>query len=214
MNEILDLEDLMYENRRRERARIEVFQEILTNCHSKITRYNREHKVKNCFISVPVFIPGKPPYDYEVLINYLLYHLKDNGLHVRYLPHKKQLYISWDEKHIDLKRYEGRKQRINKEKYSDAYNAREINSSRYGSGSMFQAPRKHTITVSSNSKSRKKLADMGNSNVINDFFGPINKAKHQNAQRIQQQREHDFRNHVQNQNVPKKSFDDFFKSCM
>ena len=44
---------------------------------------------------------------------------------------------------------------------------------------------------------------MGNSNVINDFFGPINKAKHQNAQRIQQQRENNFRNHVQNQNVPK-----------
>jgi len=203
MNKILDLEELLYENKRRERNKLEIFEHILKNCHTQINRYNKEHKVKNCHFSVPIMIAGKPPYNFNVLVNYLLYHLKDNGLFARFLPATNQIYISWDESHLNLKRYEHRKERINKDKYASAYAARE--------------EKRNTYSINlgkARKKTKKNVVDMlgGAGNVFTADYGPVNKNKYERAQRRRQIREQEFREGVQNQPVQRKSFSDFLKS--
>jgi len=44
-----------------------------------------------------MYINGYPPFDHDVLVNYLIYHLDDNGLYVKYLAQNNQLLISWNE---------------------------------------------------------------------------------------------------------------------
>jgi len=53
-------------------------------------------------------ILGKPKYDVHVLRNYLVHHLRDNGLRVDILS-DLVLYISWKETDIDLAKYLNRK---------------------------------------------------------------------------------------------------------
>lgn len=111
MNTLLNLSELRHENKTRERARLDVFSTVLEQCHSQIKRYNKDHKVTECYFSVPMFIAGKPPYEINVLINYLLHHLRDNGLFAEKRP-GNQIFISWSDDDIDIHKYENRKNRI------------------------------------------------------------------------------------------------------
>lgn len=201
MNKLLDLEEVVYENKKRERNRLAIFESVIDQCHSQIRRYNKEHKTRTCLFSVPVVMPGRPPYDFEVLVNYLLYHLMDNGLHAQFMPDTNQIYISWRDEDLDIEKYEQRKNRI-KNSHS--------RTSVFGVSS---APPEIPIRPSHRRKTAKVI-DMtaGTANVFNDDFGPVNRQKYQNAKRLQQQREEQFKESVQSKKVATKSFDDFMRT--
>lgn len=112
MDRLLDLHTMINENKTREHQRLDIFKEILDQCHSQIRRFNRDHKVRECYFSIPIIKFGKPLYQLDVLVNYLLYHLHDNGLYAEYLKDRNQIYISWKDEDIDIDRYEQRKKRI------------------------------------------------------------------------------------------------------
>jgi hypothetical protein len=113
MNRLLDLETLLHENKTRERFQLETFESVLVQCHDVISRHNREDRVRECTFHVPPFIFGKPPYDYNVLVNYLIHHLTDNGLLAKYQVDTGKLYISWRDEDIDVDKYIKRKTIVN-----------------------------------------------------------------------------------------------------
>jgi|SRR3989344_3982179 len=121
MNELLDLESLIRSNRGRDTSKLDVFRDILKQCHQVIERYNREEHIRECFFSVPSFVFGKPPYDMQVLVNFLLHHLRDNGLFAEYLEEKQKIYISWRSEDIDENKYFNRKNQIDdRRRYNNA----------------------------------------------------------------------------------------------
>lgn len=109
MNKLLDLEQLIHENKGRERNQLHIFEGVLEHCHETITRYNREDRVRECTFSVPHMVLGKPMYDFDVLVNYLVHHLSDNGLYVEFWESQDKLYISWRDEDINENQYLKRK---------------------------------------------------------------------------------------------------------
>lgn len=107
MDQILDIEELIGENKRQESNRLSVFETILARCHKLIQKNNRE-RIREMYYTVPAFVLGKPKFNVDVLRNYLVWHLKDNGLRVDILD-RYHLYISWKETDIDLERYMNRR---------------------------------------------------------------------------------------------------------
>lgn len=85
--------------------RTKIFNEILGTCHNKIRKYNTEFKKQDCLFEPPVFIIGKPPYNYLDLVNYIISLLRKNGLRAEWLPIKKAIYISWRKTDIDMTQY-------------------------------------------------------------------------------------------------------------
>lgn len=191
MNKLLDLEEVVHESKRREQQKLELFETILEQCHSQIKRFNKENKIRHCKFSIPVMIPGKPPFDFEVLTRYLVYHLRDNGLFVEFIPCSNQIYISWEDCDIDLEKYEQRKNRIRNIKPPSVDTVIPIKRGGCGGGS-------------------GSGSDHGN--VYNDAAGPINREKYKQAKRLQLEREHHFKENVQRKKVQTKSFADFMKS--
>ena len=102
---ILNLESLIYEQKSRTRAKLNVFEHMLEQCHSQIKRYNSEFKLSECYYSIPLVITGIPACDMPNLINFLVYRLTENGLYSKYVPETNQIYISWKEDDIDLNKY-------------------------------------------------------------------------------------------------------------
>jgi hypothetical protein len=121
MNRLLDLDKLVYETKSRERGKLATFELVLLKCHSQIVRYAKEHKSTECKFSVPFTILGCPPYDPKVLTNYLICHLSDNGLEVKYIKEENKIHISWKEEEIkrNYSKYLNRKSRIMRGKQSD-----------------------------------------------------------------------------------------------
>jgi hypothetical protein len=112
MDKLLDIHELVQNNKKREIIQLSIFAEILSKCHNSIKKHNLEHKdLKDMYYEIPQYIFGKPKYDAEVLRNYLIYHLRDNGLLV-ILSAPWTLYISWRETDIDIEKYMKRRQRI------------------------------------------------------------------------------------------------------
>lgn len=196
MNKLLDLEEVVHESKRREQQKLELFETILDQCHSQIKRSNKENKIRHCKFSIPVMIPGKPPFDFEILTRYLIYHLRDNGLLAEFLPHTNQIYISWEDHDIDLEKYEQRKNRI-----------RNVRDPRL-------SPPERPFLVSSpkSPSSHKKKHSSEPSNVYNDDSGPINREKYKQAKRLQQEREQQFKENIRQTQVPTKSYAEFMKS--
>ncbi len=111
MNELLDIGELVQENKRQESNRLSVFEEVLKKCHNLIKKYNKE-RIREMNYTIPHMILGKPKFDMSVLRNYLIHHLRDNGLKVEVIA-DNVLYISWRETDIDLSRYLNRQTIIN-----------------------------------------------------------------------------------------------------
>jgi hypothetical protein len=107
MDHILDIDEIVSENKKQEHTRLGLFESMLLRCHSLIKRHNKE-RIREMEYTIPAFVYGKPKYDIDVLRNYLVHHLKDNGLRVDVLD-RYHLYISWKETDIDLARYIHRK---------------------------------------------------------------------------------------------------------
>ena len=104
MDKILDIRELVKEDKKVEDVKLKIFADILSACHGLIRRYNAPpYRKKELVYQIPQFIYGKPRYNIDVLRNYLVYHLADNGLKVVALK-DYQLYISWKETDINLDR--------------------------------------------------------------------------------------------------------------
>jgi len=107
MDQLLDIDDLIGENKRQENNRLGVFEGILSQCHKLIQKNNKE-RIREMTYTIPGFVFGKPKYNVDVLRNYLVHHLRDNGLRVDVLD-RYHVYISWKETDINLERYMNRK---------------------------------------------------------------------------------------------------------
>lgn len=107
MDQLLDIDGLVQENKRQESNRLGIFESVLVKCHSLIKRYNK-NRIRDMEYTIPTFILGKPKFNMDILRNYLVHHLRDNGLKVEVLS-PCLLYISWKEEDIDLSKYMHRK---------------------------------------------------------------------------------------------------------
>ena len=192
MNKLLDLENVIGQHRQRENSKLKVFEMILDHCHSQIQRYNKELHLRECYFTVPIYMLGYPPYEYRVLLNYLIYHLTDNGLFITF-SHPNQLYISWKDEDIDVDKYEARRDRIK--------NTPPWLSSINSSNNRNSINRSSSIINSSSNSSGSRLLDTA----------PINMDKYKQAKRLQREREREFRLHLQ-KDVPQKSFQEFLRS--
>lgn len=102
---ILNLDELNVRHEKTEEMRRKIFEEILKNCHNKIIKYNTEFKKYECIFQPPVFIIGRPPYNYIDLVSYLITSLIKNGLRAEWLPQKQAVYISWKKNDVDMNQY-------------------------------------------------------------------------------------------------------------
>lgn len=82
----------------------ETFMSVLHKCHKKINKLN-DLNVKSCFFKPPEIIFGKPLYNYDELLMFLIKELHNNGLLVKYSKKNKDLYISWDISDINYNKY-------------------------------------------------------------------------------------------------------------
>ena len=119
MNRILDLDSLIHDTKSRERNKLASFEHVLLRCHAQIARFAKDHKATECKFSIPITMFGFPPYNPVTLINYLLSHLRDNGLSVDYIQSENKLYISWKQEDINYARYKKRKDRIMHSRHTD-----------------------------------------------------------------------------------------------
>jgi hypothetical protein len=113
MDTFLDLQQLVDERRKHENGRLQVFKSILQQCFSQIKRYNKD-KIYEMDFKIPLFQIGSPIYDVDALRNYLMHHLRENGLKVILLHDELTLYISWKETDINLEQYLRKKKTIDK----------------------------------------------------------------------------------------------------
>lgn len=120
MNQLLDIDELVSETKRQESNRLNLFESVLIQCHDLIKRHHKD-RIREMHYKIPPWMIGKPRYDVDVLRNYLVGHLKDNGLRVDVID-RYTIYISWKETDIDLTRYVKRKARIDNY-HSDLYMA-------------------------------------------------------------------------------------------
>lgn len=107
MEQLLDIDELIGENKRQEGNRLGIFEGILVHCHKLIQRRNRE-RIREMTYTIPALVPGKPKYNIDILRNYIVWHLMDNGLKVMVLD-RYHIYISWKETDINLERYMNRR---------------------------------------------------------------------------------------------------------
>lgn len=93
----LDLDELNKVTTPYSRERnLPTYQYLLKQCHNKIIEYNKTHRSKFCYYRPPVYLMGKPVYNYQDLLNYLIENLTDNGLFTQITDHG--LLICWDPK--------------------------------------------------------------------------------------------------------------------
>lgn len=103
---LLNLDELNKRHECVEENRIKLFEEILRSCHNKIKKYNNDFKKQDCLFEPPVFIIGKPPYNYVSLVDFLITSLKKNGLRAEWLSNKKAIYVSWRKNDINIHQYQ------------------------------------------------------------------------------------------------------------
>ena len=70
------------------------FDDIINKCHNKIKDIAKQGGM-NTFFEIPYIIIGKPLYNINDCINYVVKSLQKNGLLVR-LIQKNLIYISWN----------------------------------------------------------------------------------------------------------------------
>lgn len=220
MNRVLDLRRLVDDNKSGERLKLKTFAGVLDNCFDQIERYSREYRATNTRFSVPFYINGVPPYNYQVLVNYLVYHLRDNGVLAYFDQRNNQIYISWAEGDIDLDKYDQRQQRLANTVDPHVQNllpsTQPNHSSKYGTSALGRilpagAPKPKPR------KQHNPFQAPGEGNASGNVImlegeGPINREKYRIAKERQLHREHRFRRQVMHKPVPKVSYQDFMRS--
>lgn len=116
MNPQIDMNELDLDARKKVFKRLEIYNNILKDCHNKI-RFNSKLDRKYCFFLIPEFIFGTPLYDIEELRDHVMKSLEKNGFQLMYI-HPNWLFISWDHKK-DIKKSILQKKNIKKEVQMD-----------------------------------------------------------------------------------------------
>ena len=118
MDRLLDIDELISENKRQENNRLCVFEGILLQCHKTIQKNNKE-RIRDMNYTIPAFVFGKPKYNIDVLRNYIVWHLLDNGLRADILD-RHHIYISWKETDINIEKYMNRRTLVDN-RHNSAY---------------------------------------------------------------------------------------------
>tara|TARA_B100000212_G_C27204224_1_gene460123 strand:+ start:215 stop:691 length:477 start_codon:yes stop_codon:yes gene_type:complete len=96
MSSQLDINSLFEASNKKNLRRLETFDGILKQCHSRIKHYSKHEKTQ-CFFAIPEFILGTPLYDVNELRTYMMNSLEKNGFKLMYI-HPNWLMIDWSEK--------------------------------------------------------------------------------------------------------------------
>ncbi len=100
MSSQLDINSLFETTNQKSLKRLETYDKILKQCHSRIKYYSKFEKT-TCFFAIPEFIIGVPLYNVEELRTYMMNSLERNGFKLMYL-HPNWLMIDWTEKKKSL----------------------------------------------------------------------------------------------------------------
>lgn len=100
MSSQIDINSLFETTNQKELKRLETYDKILKQCHSRIKYYSKFEKT-TCFFAIPEFIIGVPVYNIIELRTYLMNSLEKNGFKLMYL-HPNWLMIDWTEKKKSL----------------------------------------------------------------------------------------------------------------
>ena len=115
----LDIEELVSQNKEQENIRLNIFNGVLQQIHSLIRRKNKQ-RIRCMNFKLPLIIAGKPAYDINVMRNYVLHHLEDNGFLVKLHSDNLTVFISWDEADINFEKFKRKKQQLSQE-FKDVY---------------------------------------------------------------------------------------------
>ena len=111
MTKLLDLNELNQVEKPYSREKnIQTYEYFLEQCHKKIKEYNKVHRSKFCYYKPPLFLFGKPIYDYYDLMNYLVEQLTNNGLFSQITSNG--LLICWDQNMINLVKFKDAQQKV------------------------------------------------------------------------------------------------------
>lgn len=87
---VFDLHRLALARRQKER---ECFMSVLERCYSRIRRINKMYR-SQCEFDVPIMVAGRPLFDLETCIKFMIRNLSGNGFVVHFYP-PRTLHISW-----------------------------------------------------------------------------------------------------------------------
>ena len=94
-----NIDDIRRVRKNREDTRVDIYNEIITQCLKKIKFINKNsNEVSFCY-KIPYMIPGKPIFNYETCVVYIKTKLKDLGFLVKRID-TETLYISWEKIHL------------------------------------------------------------------------------------------------------------------
>ena len=102
MSTQLDINSLFETTNHKQLKRLEIYDKILKQCHSRIKQYSKYEKT-TCFFAVPEFIIGVPLFKVEELRTYIMNSLTKNGFELMYL-HPNWLMIDWTKKKKSLQK--------------------------------------------------------------------------------------------------------------
>jgi len=111
---LMDLSDLVRENKKHEQSQLDLFKEVLKKSHGLIKRKNKDGFRQTTY-EIPTIMWGKPKYDIVALRNYMMHHLHENGFYVDLLPNGRSIYICWDERYLDLDKFYRHKTQVERE---------------------------------------------------------------------------------------------------
>ncbi len=96
MSSQLDIKSLFEETNKKTLKRLEIYDNILKKCHSRIKYYSKYEKT-TCFFAIPEFIIGVPLFNVVELRTYIINSLERNGFKLMYI-HPNWLMIDWSDK--------------------------------------------------------------------------------------------------------------------
>lgn len=135
----LNLDMLQNEGRDSKKIDRQIFKLILARCHKHIKRINRETESRECRYSIPYFMPGYPAYKLRDAKEYLVTHLRENGLRADLLD-GQDIYISWAPQEINHDIYQNKIDKM----------AERTNIYKIGISPLVDPPRAHRKSKSSN----------------------------------------------------------------
>lgn len=93
----IDINDLHRERDKRTSIRNEIYDKVLSRCHSKIKSISKLSDICCCFFEVPAYIYGLPSYNQIECIYYIIQVLMEDGFKVEFAE-PNILFITWYDK--------------------------------------------------------------------------------------------------------------------
>jgi len=103
MNYNLSVDDILIQQKIRNKKKIRIYKKVLEKCYHRI-KFASKKDIKWCFFVVPNYIVGTPLYNVNACIIYVIKQLERGGFLVKY-THPNLIYISWNKQnHYDFNR--------------------------------------------------------------------------------------------------------------